>query len=145
MKVKEIMTKNPTCCRQDDSLAEAARLMLSKDCGVLPIVNSQGFLVGMITDRDIACRAVAAGRDTHSVVQEFMTAPAVSVHPESSLEDACRLMEDHQIRRLAVVDSQECCCGVLSQADIAKFSDGAMVAGIVREISMVRPSSSYLA
>jgi CBS domain-containing protein len=63
--------------------------MQSKDCGILPIVNSQAFLVGVITDRDIACRAVAEHKDTSEAVQDFMSYPPIVVRPESLLKDAC--------------------------------------------------------
>src|SRR5579862_9280572 len=106
MKVKDAMTENPICCDQHESVQGAARLMLSRNCGVLPVTDSQGYLVGMITDRDIACRAVAAGKDSHGIVQEFMTSPAVSVRGDTPMPEACRLMEDYQIRRLPAVDTE---------------------------------------
>src|SRR5579862_3452249 len=121
------MTQSPTCCSQRDSLQDAARLMLDKDCGVLPIVNSQDQVVGVVTDRDITCRAVATGQDLQGMVQEFMTSPVVTVRPDNSVMEAVRLMEDHRIRRLAVVDMDGCCCGMVSQADLARKVDEGLV------------------
>ncbi len=64
MQVREIMTENPACCGPENSVQEAARLMVQNDCGEVPVVDQSGQPVGVITDRDIACRCVAQGKDS---------------------------------------------------------------------------------
>ncbi|HEV8131834.1 MAG TPA: CBS domain-containing protein [Acidobacteriota bacterium] len=136
MQVKEIMTKEPTCCAPDTKLQEVARMMLEHDCGEIPVVDGRvsKALVGVVTDRDITCRAVAKGKNPlEMTAADCMTSPATAVTPETSLEDCCKLMERMQIRRVPVVDKAGDCCGIVAQADIAKHSPqeaAELVAGI---------------
>jgi len=138
MQIQEIMTKDPRCCTQDTSLREVARMMVEFDCGEIPVVdNQQNFKpVGVVTDRDIVCRAVAEGRDPLELVaRDCMTSPAVSVPPETTVEDCCRLMEQCQVRRVLVVDQSGRCCGIVAQADLARQLPTPQVAEVVREVS----------
>lgn len=136
MKVRDIMTENPSCCSPDSSLQEAAKLMADCDCGELPVLDAQGRPAGVITDRDICCRAVAEGLDTaQTSVQTIMSAPAVTVRPEDSIEDCCQLMDDKQIRRVPVVDESGECCGIVAQADIARAMDASDTGHLLRDIS----------
>src|SRR5437870_2982786 len=123
MKVKDIMTSGPACCTPDTNLQSVAKMMLDRNCGEIPVVNNETDLkpVGVITDRDIVCRIVAQGKNPSKVtVKECMSQPCVSVSPETMIEDCCKILEEHQIRRIPVVDERGCCCGIVSQADIAK-------------------------
>lgn len=138
MQVREIMTENPACCAPDASVRDAARLMVDNDCGEIPVVDAQGKPVGVITDRDIACRAIAEGKDGKTQVREVMSSPAITVSPETSVEDCCRTMEENQIRRVPVVDEKGSCCGIVAQADVALEGTGQMAAEVVRDVS--RPS-----
>ena len=142
MKVKEIMSDDPVCCTSDASLQEVARAMVERDCGEIPVVSDvQGLRpLGVITDRDITCRAVATGRDTlQMTAADCMTSPAVTVTPETSVDECCRIMEDRQIRRVLVVDDSGRCCGVVAQADIARHASVKDTGRVVHEVSQPSP------
>ncbi len=135
MQVQDIMTKNPTCCAPKTTLQEVAKQMVENDCGEIPIVENNR-LIGVITDRDICCRAVAEGKNPLDMTaSEVMTSPAVSVTPETSVEDCCNTMEENQIRRVPVVDETGRCCGIVAQADIAAHADEEDIAEVVEKIS----------
>lgn len=121
MQVRDVMTENPACCSPHASIQEAAKLMVDHDCGEIPVVDEQNRPVGVVTDRDICCRAVAEGKDVAQTrVGEVMSKPPVTVTPEDSLGDCCQRMEENQIRRVPVVDKSGSCCGMVAQADIAR-------------------------
>ncbi len=104
MKIQEIMTPNPACCGPETNLGEVARLMVDHDCGEIPVVRN-GKPVGVITDRDIAARAVAAGRNPLEMkASDLMSSPVITVTPSTDVDDCCDTMEEHQIRRVPVVD-----------------------------------------
>lgn len=118
MYVGDIMSMNLITCSPNDSLHDVAQKLQQNDIGSCPVVD-QNKLVGMITDRDITVRAVAKGIDVNSArVSDYMTTKLVTGSPSMSLEDACRLMADHQIRRLPIVDSDRL-VGFVAQADLA--------------------------
>jgi CBS domain-containing protein len=138
MNVGEIMTKDPACCTPDAGLQEVAKMMLDNDCGCIPVVDSQDskMPVGMITDRDITCRVVAKGLNPLDLTaQDAMTSTVVSVTPDTSLEECANLMEESQIRRVAVVDQNGACCGMVAQADIANNAGDRVTAEVVQEVS----------
>ncbi|HEY5609832.1 MAG TPA: CBS domain-containing protein [Thermoanaerobaculia bacterium] len=143
MRVKEVMTSDPVCCTPETSLRDVARMMVQHDCGEIPIVESMSGrkLAGVITDRDIACRAVAEGKDPASTqASECMSSPVVTANEDDSLDDCCNLMERHQVRRIPVVDASGRCCGIVAQADVAKKSSKRLVGEVVREVS--RPTDT---
>jgi CBS domain-containing protein len=136
MQVREIMTQNPACCSPSTKLPEVARLMKQHDCGEIPVVDGRGQVVGVITDRDITCRVVAAGRNPAEVsAAECMSTPVVTVHPDADLEECLETMEEHQIRRVPVLDGGGVCCGIIAQADIARRAPAVKTAEVVREVS----------
>ena len=135
MQVREIMTEDPACCGPDDSVQEAARLMVQNDCGEVPVVDESGRPVGVITDRDIACRCVAEGKDLDTPVSEVMSAPVVTVTPDTDLDECCAKMEESQVRRIPVVDEEGRCCGIVSQADVARVASERETAELVRDVS----------
>jgi CBS domain-containing protein len=138
MEVREIMTPDPVCCALDTPLEAVARLMVRRDCGEIPVVESEKTmrLVGVITDRDIVCRTLAQGKDPMGMTaRECMSTPAVTVTPETRLEDCCRVMEEHRIRRVPVADRNGCCCGMVSQADIARHAPTDQAAEVLKEVS----------
>src|SRR5262245_39835896 len=115
--VSDAMTANPVTIQRSASVKSAAELMEQQDIGSLPVVDEGGSLVGMVTDRDIAIRAVAAGRDTEATqVKEIFTSPTVQVMPEDSLDMALELMAKYQLRRLPVTYNDVELVGVLAQA-----------------------------
>lgn len=135
MNVSEIMTSNPACCKETASGRDAAKLMVENDCGEIPIVDHEGGLVGVITDRDICCRIVAEGKPADTRVEDVMTRSVVSVTPDTSVEECCTTMKKSQVRRVPVIDDDGKCCGMVSQADIARSGSKSQTAVLVEEIS----------
>jgi CBS domain-containing protein len=138
MKVRDVMTADPACCTPDTSLREVARLMLEHDCGEIPVADSMDSKKpqGVVTDRDIVCRTVAQGRNPLELsARDAMTSPAVTVTPDTDLDDCANLMETKQIRRVPVVDAQGRCVGIVAQADIVRRAHDRMAAELVREVS----------
>lgn len=118
MKVREIMTKDIASLRSDDSLEHAAQLMKQYNCGSLPVCT-QDKLIGIITDRDITVRSVAAGEDvSHKRVGDVMTNDVVFANPETDVNDAAKIMSDRQIRRLPVVENNSL-IGIVALGDIS--------------------------
>ena len=145
MQVQEIMTRNPACCAPDANLEEVARLMADHDCGEIPVLDEQGRPLGVVTDRDIACRAVAEGKDPkQTAAGEVMTSPAVTTTQDASVEDCCAQMEQHQIRRVPVVDASGGCCGMVAQADIARRGSEHETAELVRDVSRPTAEASQM-
>ena len=133
---KDIMTPSPQCCSGETTLNDVANLMVEADCGEIPVTDSSNRLVGVITDRDIVCRAVAKGKNPSAVTAaEIMTEPVVCVNEDTTLEKVMGVMEENQIRRVPVVDAAGCCCGIISQADVALNAREGQVGELVREVS----------
>ena len=145
MQVKDVMTPNPAVCTPDTSVEWAAGLMVEHDCGEIPVVENIASMlpVGVITDRDITCRTVAKGLNPLTMtVSDCMTTPCVTVMPDMSLDECCRIMEENQIRRVPVVDEGGACCGIVALADIAKHAKKRETAEVVKEVSEPSASSS---
>ncbi|HEY0592348.1 MAG TPA: CBS domain-containing protein [Thermoanaerobaculia bacterium] len=118
--LSSVMTRNPQCVTESDSLQDVARLMLDCDCGALPVVGENEQLIGMITDRDIVVRVIAEGRDcSQATVRDAMTSQAHSVRESDSLESVFRIMRDNKVRRVPVVDENQRVIGIVAQADLA--------------------------
>lgn len=118
MKVRDIMNSRVTSARPDDSIAYAARLMAEEDVGVLPLIE-KGRLEGIVTDRDIAVRAVAAAIPPQAEVRRIMTDRVITCSPDVSIDDALSLMADEQVRRLPVCDPNGKLVGIVALADAA--------------------------
>jgi CBS domain-containing protein len=127
--LREAMTADPTTVEPGTSVKEAAQLMKSEDVGALPVVE-----IGMITDRDIAIRAVAEGK-LEATVGEIASKDVVSIDPQQSLEEAARLMAQHQIRRLPVCEEDGRLVGIVAQADVAQIGHDALTGEVVQRIS----------
>ena len=143
MEVKDIMTPDPACCTPDTTLQRVAELMVENDCGEIPVIESVSSTkpVGVVTDRDIVCRTVAKGINPLTLTaSDCMTTPCVTVTPDTSLDECCRMLEEKQIRRVPVVDASGACCGIVALADIAKHAKKRETAEVVREVS--EPSAS---
>ncbi len=134
MLVKEIMTKAPACCTPDTKVSEIARLMQTHDCGAIPVCDGAK-IVGIITDRDIVCRAF--GRDEHPgaiAVSEIMTKTVATVNDNESIQRAVSVMAEYRVRRVPVV-SDGLLVGMLSQADLAEHLPLAEIGAVVRKVS----------
>ncbi|GAB4577354.1 MAG: CBS domain-containing protein [Anaerolineales bacterium] len=138
MQVKDVMTSNPTCCTPETNLQKVAQMMVENDCGCIPVVENKATMkpVGVVTDRDICCRTVAEGQNPLDMTaEEVMSSPVVIVTPEDSIEDCCQVMEEHQIRRVPVVDADGGCCGMVAQADVALKTSKQTTAEVVKQVS----------
>jgi CBS domain-containing protein len=132
--IRDAMTANPTAVRPDTSVLEAAQQMKSEDVGALPIVEGDR-LVGVVTDRDLAIRVLAEGKDAETAVSEIASKDVVTVDPQQSLEEAARLMAEHQVRRLPVCEEDGKLVGMLAQADIAQSGHDSLTGETVQQIS----------
>ena len=133
--IRDLMTSNPCSIEADKPVAYAAKMMRDEDVGLAPIVEGQK-LIGTLTDRDIAIRVVAEGKDPESTsVREVATTRLVTVDPEQDLDEALRLMAQHQVRRLPVVEEDGRLAGVVAQADIAKHTSDEKTGDLVEQIS----------
>jgi CBS domain-containing protein len=146
MQVKDVMTPDPAFCTPDTSLRDVARMLVAHDCGAIPVLDAKTSRrpVGIVTDRDIACRSVAAGTNPLELsARDCMSSPCVTVTLEASLEDCCDAMGSKRIRRVLVVDAAGACLGIVSQADVALRGAEEKAAEVVREISQptVAPSA----
>lgn len=136
MKVQDLMTKEPTCCGADTQLQEIAQKMVACDCGMIPIVDDGGRAIGVVTDRDIVCRAVAEDRNPLELTaQDVMSRPLTTISPDADIEELIHLLEDKQLRRIIVTDDSGRCIGVVAQADVARARSDEDIAEVVREVS----------
>lgn len=135
MQVQDIMTSNPTCCGPEDSIQDVAKAMTENSIGAIPVINDDGQPVGIVTDRDICCRAVAEGKGADTKVSDVMSEDVVTTSPDEDLDSCCNKMEETQIRRAVVTDGEGKCCGMVAQADIAQEADGSETAELVQEVS----------
>jgi CBS domain-containing protein len=133
--IRDAMTANPCAIDASKPVAYAAKMMKEEDVGLAPIVEGDR-LVGTLTDRDIAIRVVAEGKDpATTTVGEVASKDVVTIDPDQDLDEALRLMAHHQVRRLPVVEEDGRLVGVLSQGDVAKEADDARTGELVEEIS----------
>jgi CBS domain-containing protein len=134
-KISDAMTANPCAIDADKPVAYAAKMMKDKNVGFAPIVEGDR-LVGTVTDRDIAVKAVAEGKDPQTtLVRDIAETNIVTVGPDQDLSEALRLMASHQVRRLPVVEQDRRLVGVVAQADVAQEAEPAKVGAMVEEIS----------
>jgi CBS domain-containing protein len=133
-KIREVMTPAPETIQADRPASEAAKKMKEADAGMIPVMDN-GNLLGTVTDRDIALRVVAEGRDAQSTtVGEIASRDIVTVQPDDDLDDALQKMAKHQVRRLPVVEDGRL-IGVVAQADVAREGNEQAVGHAVEEIS----------
>src|SRR6266540_2831500 len=133
--IRDVMTSNPSTIDAEKSVAYAAKMMREEDVGLAPIVEGDK-LIGMLTDRDIATRVAAQGRDPDQVkVRDVASKQLVTIDPRQDLDEALRMMAKHQVRRLPVVEEDGRLVGVVAQADIAREGDDTKTGRLVEEIS----------
>lgn len=119
MKIDQVMTRDVEAISPDSSIWAAAKRMRDLNVGFMPVVE-QGQLIGVVTDRDITLRAVAEGLDpVMSTVAEVMTREVITCYADQEVEEAARVMNEHQIRRLLVLDRNQNLVGVISLGDLA--------------------------
>jgi CBS domain-containing protein len=138
-KCNEVMTKNPVCCLQNDTVLKAAELMKSENVGSIPVIENEQTqkLIGIVTDRDLTLKIVAEGRDPKSMkVDAVMTHKVVTCRAEDDLQKALDAMAEHQLRRIPIVDANHRVVGIIAQADVAtRVDQPEKTAEMVKEIS----------
>ena len=138
MTIRELMTQNPAVCTPDTSLQDVSRMMVQCDCGEIPVVENRESMrpLGVVTDRDIVCRAIAQRRNPLELhARDCMSAEPITVRPDSSLKECTRLMQEHKIRRLLVVQDSGRLCGIVAQADVATHAPPSQTAEVVKKVS----------
>jgi CBS domain-containing protein len=121
--IRKLMTVLPRTVKTGDSIVQAAKLMKGEDSGIAPIVDGDR-LVGVITDRDIAVRVVAEGRDPRTTrVEEIASTNLITVDPQQNLVEALRLIRQHNVRRLPVVEEDGKLIGIVAESDVARHLD----------------------
>lgn len=115
------MTPDPACCTPATTARDAAMLMKQYDCGSIPVVEDSNSkrLVGIVTDRDLAIRGLAAGRGPDAPVRTLMTNDPITCAPEDEIEIVREVMVARQVRRVPVVDENGAVVGIVAQADLA--------------------------
>ncbi|HEX2992500.1 MAG TPA: CBS domain-containing protein [Anaerolineales bacterium] len=135
----DVMTTNPVCAQADDTVVSVAQLMKEQDVGPIPIVDdvTTKRLQGIVTDRDLAMKVVAEGRDPNNTrVRDVMTTDVVTVSQDDDIQTALDAMSQHQLRRILVVDDKENLVGIIAQADIAtRMNKPEQTGEVVKEIS----------
>lgn len=143
----DIMTKNPACCLASDKVYLVAQRMQDEGIGALPVVASHesNQLIGMVTDRDLALRVVGTSRNaTKTTIQDVMSANPISCQAFDTLDETVKLMAEHQIRRIPVVDENGQVVGIIAQADIAtRLGDSDKLGQMVTQISQAEQVTAF--
>lgn len=134
-KARDIMTPNPECVGEKETIIDAAKKMLRLNTGALPICGEDNRLKGMLTDRDIVVKVLAEGKDPAKMTAgELGQGKPVTIGADDSVDEALRTMIDHKVRRLPVIDGHDL-VGIVSQADIATNLEDPKVGDLVESIS----------
>jgi CBS domain-containing protein len=135
-RARDFMTPDPACCRPHTMLDQVAKMMVQYNCGEIPVIDSSDHPVGVVTDRDIVCRMVAEGKNPMAYPAEAcMSESVITVKADALISEVVSTMEEHQVRRVPVVDDNGLCVGIIAQADVALAARAGQVADLVREVS----------
>ncbi len=148
MKIRELMTPDPVCCTPEDSAQKVAKILRDQDIGSVPVVMDQSSrkLLGMITDRDLCCSIVAEGLDpANTKIDRLFSLNPVTCREGENINNCEQLMQEHQIRRIPIVDGEERCIGIVTQADLALKENAEKVSKTVAEISKPVPGTPAIA
>jgi CBS domain-containing protein len=139
MKIQDIMTKNPSCITPDSTVRQAAQLMKEEDVGLIPVVDNgtDRHLVGLVTDRDIAIRCVAEGKDGTCRVRDVMSSDDLATcSQDDSVDNVLEAMRVEKVRRIPIVDERGLLVGIVSQADVVlKTGDKHRAGDAISDIS----------
>lgn len=136
MNVRDAMTRDPVSCEPSTTLRLVATIMLDHDCAAVPIVSS-GEVVGIVTDRDIVCRAVARGWNAAELpASAVMSAPLVVIHPDEDFEDAAQVMKENHVHHLPVIDAEGRLLGIVAQSDLGRLMSNRELGQLTRETSI---------
>jgi len=138
MKVRDCMTPTPLTCAPTTPLRLVAQMMADHDCAAIPIVDS-GRLVGIITDRDITCRAVPVAKDVANAHgSDFMSMPVLTIGPDDTFEDAAELMAENHIHHLPVIGPQGEILGIVAESDLGRRMSNREFGALARGVSIRR-------
>jgi CBS domain-containing protein len=139
---RDVMTRNPECVSERDSIRDVARIMKDTDTGVVPVVEGRK-IVGLITDRDIVVRGLADGKDlTSASVGDVMTRQVKSVREETPIDEVLNVMTSAEIRRVTVVNANNELVGIVSIGDISKHTrQDNQVGKAIEDISQAPPNN----
>lgn len=132
-----VMTKDVSVCTPDTRLVQVAQQMIQMDCGAIPVVKDKQTMrpEGMITDRDMVCRAAANNRNlSHATVEDCMTGPAICLAEDVVLRECVALMRETQIRRVIVIDRNDRLVGIVAVADLVKNIPSDELAALLNDI-----------
>jgi CBS-domain-containing membrane protein len=138
VKIREIMSRDPACCVLSDSAQTVAKILCDRNIGSMPVVADQQSrkLVGMITDRDLCCSVIAQGLDPKTTqIEKLISFPPMSCRDGENVETCERLMQEHQVRRVPIIDAEDRVIGIVSQADLALHDKADRVSKTVAAIS----------
>lgn len=132
---RDVMTPGAACIGEAESVLDAARRLAELDVGSMPICGEDDRLKGMLTDRDIVVKVLAAGRDPSTVAAgELAEGKPITIGADDLVDEAMAVMKEHQVRRLPVIDGHEL-VGIVSQADLARAAEARQVGDMVEGIS----------
>jgi CBS domain-containing protein len=135
MHILEVMSHPVITCPVQAQLDQAARLMWEFDCGTIPVLDDDGRLAGIVTDRDICMAAYTQGKPLHEIpVTTAMARSVIAVYEHDSVEAVERLMQENQIRRLPVLDAEGHPTGIVSLNDLARLAAQTHRGGVDREL-----------
>jgi CBS domain-containing protein len=135
-KAKDVMTEGCECIGENDNVLDAAKRLSELDVGAMPICGKDDKLKGMLTDRDIVVKVLAAGKDPAQVTAgELGEGVPATANVDDSVDDALKTMSDRKVRRLPVLDGDKKLVGIISQADIATKQSKEETGSLVEEIS----------
>lgn len=143
MKVSDVMTPDPVCCLPTDTAEKAAKILRDRNVGSVPVVldHKSRQLIGIITDRDLCCTVVASGLEPKATpIKRFVTTNPLTCRESDTVDVCMNLMQLYQLRRIPVIDDEEKCIGMVSQADLARHK-AAKTLETLEEVSQSRPES----
>jgi CBS domain-containing protein len=144
VKVREIMSRDPACCVFTDTAQSVAKILCDCNIGSMPVVADQQSrkLVGVITDRDLCCSVIAQGMDPKTTtIEKLITLSPLTCREGENIETCERLMQEHQVRRIPIVDAEDRVIGIVAQADLALKDQPERVSKTVAEISKASQTS----
>jgi CBS domain-containing protein len=125
MNARDIMTSSHLwVSAETSSIRQVAQMMEEHDIGIVPILDGEGKMEGIVTDRDICCRAVGKGISLDSPVIEIASSPVHTIHPDAAVQEVEEAMKEYRVRRLAVVDEDQRLIGVVSVSDLLRHCRG---------------------
>jgi CBS domain-containing protein len=144
MKCSEVMKKDVECCHRDENVELAAEKMKCRNLGFLPVCDEKGFIVGTLTDRDLALRVLGEHRDAqHTCVRDVMSAELVYCSPDDDLSIAEELMAQHRKSRILCADPDLRPLGVISLSDVAHVEQGTRAAEILDAVANREAAPSH--